>query len=194
MLQNIYLQSNSSLSELNFQEAVGVVVGFTCSKHIPGACLYGFAKPKKASHWTFDYVIPPLVNTGITSFFLLGMATIYWEVAFNSSSRQKNVSLNGSVMKVVQLETSVENCYQWQSSSAYLLQIWQPTVSNNNSPVFCGGNLSCCAFLFGFGEAAEQKENITITDFNIGGEFADELNFAQLHDNAEPSSNHPDTD
>lgn len=112
MLQSVYLQSNSSLSELNFQKAVGVVVGFTCSKHTPGACLYGFAQLKPVSHWTFDYVIPPLVNTGITSFFLLGMATIYWEVAFNSSSRRRNLSLIGSVMKVVQLETSVENCYQ----------------------------------------------------------------------------------
>lgn len=66
---------------------------------------------------------------------------------------------------------------------------------NTNSSIFCGWNLSCCAFLFGLSEVVEQQENITITEhFNIGSEFADELNFAQLPDNAEPSSNHPDTD
>ena len=50
-LQSVYIQSKTSLSgsELNFQEAVGVVVGLTCSKHTPGYCLYGFAELKPVS-------------------------------------------------------------------------------------------------------------------------------------------------
>lgn len=59
VLQSVYLQSNSSLSgsELNSQKVVGVVVGFTCSKHSPGACLYGFAQLKQVSNWGFRILI-----------------------------------------------------------------------------------------------------------------------------------------
>ncbi|XP_034729051.1 uncharacterized protein LOC117945589 [Etheostoma cragini] len=51
-LQSAYIQSNFSLSgsELISKEAVGVVVGFTCSKHTLRDCLYGFAELKPVKH------------------------------------------------------------------------------------------------------------------------------------------------
>lgn len=52
---SVCLQSDSSLSgfllEFNTQKAVGVVVGFICSKHTPGVCLYGFAQLKPVMSW-----------------------------------------------------------------------------------------------------------------------------------------------
>lgn len=53
----VCLQSDSSLSglELNSQKAVGVLVGFTCSKHTPGVCVYGYdqLKPEELEIWLF---------------------------------------------------------------------------------------------------------------------------------------------
>lgn len=52
---SVCLQSDSSLSgfllEFNTQKAVGVVVGFICSEHTPGVCLYGFAQLKPVMSW-----------------------------------------------------------------------------------------------------------------------------------------------
>lgn len=58
VLQIGYLWSYSSLSglELTIQKAVGVVLGFTCSKCTPGAFSYTVVFPqlKPLSHWEFD--------------------------------------------------------------------------------------------------------------------------------------------
>ncbi|CAJ1061665.1 LOW QUALITY PROTEIN: IgGFc-binding protein [Xyrichtys novacula] len=108
VLQSVYLQSNTTLSgsELNSKEAVGVVVSFTCSKHTPGHCLYGFAALQPVSQWGFDYVLPPLVNTVMSSSFLLAMATINSALNITISTGQTNMSLNGGVMSAIPVVTS----------------------------------------------------------------------------------------
>ncbi|KAM9852133.1 IgGFc-binding protein-like [Aulostomus maculatus] len=108
VLQSVFLQSNYSLSgsELNSQEAVGVVVGFTCSQNTTGNCLYGFTQLNPVSHWSFDYIIPPSVNTGMSPSFLLAIATISSDLDVNSSTARKNVSLVGGVMKVIPVVVS----------------------------------------------------------------------------------------
>lgn len=86
---SVCLQSDSSLSgsEINSQKAVGVAVGFTCSKHTPGVCLYGFAPLKPVENWRFDYFIPPLANTGTSSSFLLPMTAMSSEVHITTDKR-----------------------------------------------------------------------------------------------------------
>lgn len=106
--QSVCLQSNSSFSgsEINSQEAVGVVVGYTCSGQTRGDCIYGFAELKPVSHWGFDYAIPPLVNTGMSSSCLLAMSSINSDVDVVTSNGRESVSLIGGVMKVIPVVTS----------------------------------------------------------------------------------------
>lgn len=91
---SVCLQSDSSLSgsELNSQKAV--VVGFTCSKHTPGVCLYGFAQRKPVESWRFDYFIPPLANTGTSSSFLLAMTAVSSEVHITTDNERERESLS----------------------------------------------------------------------------------------------------
>lgn len=108
MFQSVYLQSNYSLSgsEVNSQGAVGVVVGYTCSKHASEDSLYGFAELKPVSQWNFDYVIPPLVNTGINSSFLLAISTVSSDLDVTTSTGRKSTSLIGGVVKVIPVVTT----------------------------------------------------------------------------------------
>lgn len=189
VLQSVYLQSNSSLSgsELNSQKAVGVVVGFTCSKHTPEACLYGFAQLKPVSHWGFDYVIPPLVNTGMSSSFLLAMATISSEMDVTTSNWRKNVSLVGGVMKVVQLETS-DKIHITSDSPLQLVYFRHDNALCPSTLTVLPSVDEICQTvpMFDSGDMSEQQENSTHTE---------DLKFGvKLPDNAEPSSNNSDTD
>lgn len=84
------------LQLLLLQEAVSVVVGFTRYKH--ASCLCGYAELKSVSQWSFDYVIPPLINTGMSFSFLLAVATISSDLDATTSTWGKSMSLAGSIM------------------------------------------------------------------------------------------------
>ncbi|KAM4600962.1 IgGFc-binding protein-like [Polymixia lowei] len=109
-LGSVQLQSNASLSgsEIHSQQAVCVVVGFTCSKSTPTNCSYGFAELEPVSQWGFDYAIPALVNTGMSSSFLLAMTTINSELEITVGTERKNVSVVSSVMEVIPVMSSDE--------------------------------------------------------------------------------------
>lgn len=96
----VCLQSDFRLSglELNSQKAVGVVVGFTCSKHTPRVCLYGFAQLKPVESWRFDYLIPPLTNAGTSSSFLLAMTAVNSEIHITTDSKRESLSVVGRIM------------------------------------------------------------------------------------------------
>lgn len=98
---SVCLQSDSSLScsELNSQKAVGVVVGFTCSKHTPRVCLYRFAQLKPVESWRFGYFIPPsLPNTGTSSSFMLAMTAVSSEVHNTTDNKRERLCLVGRSM------------------------------------------------------------------------------------------------
>ncbi|XP_041798261.1 IgGFc-binding protein-like [Chelmon rostratus] len=198
VLQSVYLQSNSSFSgtDLDSQEAVGVVVGFTCSKHTPGNCLYGFAELKPVSHWSFDYVIPPLVNTSMSSSFLLAMATISSDMDIAMGTRRMNVSLVGGVMRVIPVVTS--NKIHIASDSPLQLVYFRNDDAQRHSTLIVLPSIDdiCQTVpMFDSGDMSEQQGNSTQTgDLKSGVILSQMSNFAQLTDNAEPSSPHTDTD
>ncbi|XP_051261445.1 IgGFc-binding protein-like isoform X2 [Dicentrarchus labrax] len=197
VLQSVYLQSNSSLSgsELNSQKAVGVVVSFTCSKPTPGDCLYGFAELKPVSHWSFDYVIPPLVNTRMSSSFLLAMAAISSDMDVTTSTGRKSVSLVGGEMKVIPVSTS-DKIYITSDSP---LQLVYFRLDNAQCPstltVLPSVDDICQAVpMFDSGDMSEHQDNSTHTgNYEFGIEISQKPEDAQLPDNAEPSSPHTDT-
>lgn len=102
-LESIYLQGNTSLSgsEILSEEDVCVLVGFTCSKTPTGNCSYGFAELRPVSQWGFDYVIPPLVNTGVSSSFLLATATTNSMLDVGVGTSRENVPVVGGAVKVI---------------------------------------------------------------------------------------------
>lgn len=106
-LQSVYLQSNTSLSgsEINAEEAIGVVVGFACSKHTHEDCFYGFAELSPVSHWSFDYILFPPENTGMSSSALFAMSSMNSALDINTNTGQKTVSLVGGVMTVIPIVT-----------------------------------------------------------------------------------------
>ncbi|KAM9782502.1 IgGFc-binding protein [Neosynchiropus ocellatus] len=107
-LQSVYLQSNRSLSGsvLYSTVAVGVLVCFTCLKYTPGECLHGFAQLRPVSRWRFDYMIPPLVNTGMSSSFLLAMSTLSSDLHVTTSTERRDVALTGGQVRVIPVATS----------------------------------------------------------------------------------------
>lgn len=200
VLQSVYLHSNSSLSgsELNSQEAVGVVVGFTCSKHTPGDCLYGFAELKPVSHWSLDYIVPPLVNTGMNSSFLLAMATINSDVDVTTSTGRTNVYLVGGVMTVIPVVTS-DKIHITSGSPLQLVYFRHDDAQRPSTLTVLLSVDDICQTvpMFDSGDMSEQQDNSTHTggqDFESSVKFSQKPNFAQPPDNAEPSSLHTDTD
>ncbi len=200
LLQSVYLKSNSSLSgsELYSQEAVGVVVGFTCSKHTPGDCLYGFAELKPVSHWSLDYVIPPLVNIGMNSSFLLAMATINSDMDVTTSTGRTNVSLVGGVMKVIPVVTS-DKIHITSGSPLQLVYFRHDNAQHSSTLTVLLSVDDICQTvpMFDSGDMSEQQDNSTHTggqDFKSSVQFSQKPDFAQPPDNAEPSSLHTDTD
>lgn len=197
-LQSVYLQSNSSLSgsELNSQEAVGVVVGLTCSKHTPEDCLYGFAELKPVSHWSFNYVIPPLVNTGLSSSFLLAIATANTDMDIITNTRRKNVSLFGGVMKVIPVVTSDK--IHIACDSPLLLVYFRSENAQHPSTLTVlpsVDDIRQTVSMFDSGDISEQPDNRTHTgDFKSDVKFSRKANFAHLPENAAPSSLYTDTD
>lgn len=193
VLQSVYLQSNSSLSgsEVTSREAVCVVVGFTCSKHTPGHCLYGFAQLKPASHWGFDYIIPPLVNTRMSSSFLLAMTAIKSEVDITTSTGRKNLSLLGDIMKVIPLETS-DKIHITSDNPLQLVYFGHDNASGPSALTVLLSVDDICQTLpmFDSGDMSEQQDDGTQTVSGV--KFSQ--NFTQLPDDAEPSSPHTDTD
>ncbi|XP_078108021.1 IgGFc-binding protein-like [Sander vitreus] len=198
VLQSAYLQSDFSLSgsELISKEAVGVVVGFTCSKDTPGDCLYGFAELKPVTHWGSEYVIPPLVNTGMSSSFLLAMATINSELDFTTSTRRNNLSLIGGIMKAIPVVTSDKICV----ISDCPLQLVYFRSGNARGPstltVLPSVDDICQTVpMFDSGDMSKQQDNSTRTgDLKSGVSFSQKLNLAQLPDNKDANSLTTDTD
>lgn len=196
VLQSVYLQSNSSLSgsELNSQEAIGVVVGFACSKHTPEDCLYGFAELKPVSRWSFDYVIPPLVNTSMSSSFLLAMATINSDMYINTSTGQKNVSLVGGTMKVIPVVTSDE-IHIINDSPLQLVYFRHDSAQRPSTLTVLPSVDDICQTvpMFDSADMSGQQDNSTHTgDFKSGVKFSQKPSFAQLPD--KPSLLDTDTD
>ena len=193
VLQSVYLQSNSSLSgsEVTSREAVCVVVGFTCSKHTPGHCLYGFAQLKPASHWGFDYIIPPLVNTRMSSSFLLAMTAIKSEVDITTSTGRNNFSLLGDIMKVIPLQTS-DKIHITSDNPLQLVFFGHDNASGPSALTVLLSVDDICQTLpmFDSGDMSEQQDDSTQTVSGV--KFSQ--NFTQLPDDAEPSSPHTDTD
>nr|XP_046255484.1 IgGFc-binding protein-like isoform X2 [Scatophagus argus] len=189
VLQSVYLQSNSSLSgsEMNSQHAVGVVIGFTCSKHTPGPCVYGFADLKPVPHWSFDYVIPPLVNTGMSSSFLLALATMNSEMDVNTSTGRNDVSLVGGVMKAVPLETS-DKIHVTCDSPLQLVYFRHGNAQRPSTFVVLPSVDDLCHTvpMFDSGEMSAQQDNSD--RYFKSGKFPQEPNFVQLLENAETSS------
>ncbi|XP_057690269.1 IgGFc-binding protein isoform X2 [Corythoichthys intestinalis] len=101
--ESVYLQSNFSLSgsEIYAQEAVGVMVGFTCVNHLLGDCLYGFAELKPVTLWSYEYFVPPLINAGMSPSLLLAMSNINANMRVTTSMDKKSVSVSGGVMKTI---------------------------------------------------------------------------------------------
>lgn len=80
--------------------------GLTRFTHSPYVCLYGFSQLNTVSHWGFDEVIPPLVNTGVASRFLL--ARNYSEINVTASNLGKTVCVVG-IVKVVQFRAYIKS-------------------------------------------------------------------------------------
>ncbi|KAM9352917.1 IgGFc-binding protein-like [Symphorus nematophorus] len=202
-LQSVYLQSSSSLSgsELTSQKAVGVVIGFTCSKHTPGNCLYGFAALKPVSHWSFDYVIPPLVNTGMSpASFLLAMATIDSDMDVTTSTARENVSLVGGIMKVIPLLTS-DKIHITSDSPLQLVYFRHGNAQCPSTLTVLPSVDEICQTvpMFDSGDMNEEQDNNTqlnnsTGDSKSGVKISQKPKFTQLPDNAEPSSPHTNTD
>ncbi|KAM6995326.1 IgGFc-binding protein [Tautogolabrus adspersus] len=197
-LQSVYIQSNSSLSgsELNSQEAVGVVVGFTCYKDTVGHCLYGFAELKPVSHWSFDYVVPPLVNTEMSYSFLLAMAAINSPLEVTTSTRQTNMSLVGGVMTVIPVDTSDK--IQITSDSPLQLVYFRHYSEQRPSTLTVlpsVDDICRTEHMFDSGDMSEQQDNSSSTgDLKSGVKVSQRPNFAQIPENTESSSLHTDTD
>ena len=193
VLQSVYLQSNSSLSgsEVTSLEAVGVMVGFTCSKHTTGHCLYGFAQLKPASDWGFDYIIPPLANTRMSSSFLLAMTAIQSEVDITTSTGRRNVSLLGGIMKVIPLETS-DKIHITSDSPLQLVYFGHDNAPGPSALTVLLSVDDICQtlpMLYSV-DMSEQQDDSSQTVSGV--EFSQ--NFTQLPDDAEPSSPYTDTD
>ncbi|XP_049587088.1 IgGFc-binding protein isoform X3 [Syngnathus scovelli] len=103
VFESIQLQSSFSLSgsEIYAQESVGVIVGFTCKKHLLGDCIYGFSQFKPVSLWSYEYFVPPLVNSGKTPSLLLAMTNINSSLEVTTNNGQKSVALRRGVMKTI---------------------------------------------------------------------------------------------
>ncbi|XP_077384324.1 IgGFc-binding protein [Festucalex cinctus] len=101
--ESISLQSNFSLSgsELYAQESVGVIVGFTCVDHLLGDCVYGFSELKPVSRWSYEYFVPPLINSGKSPSLLLAMTNVNSNLHVTTSNGQKSLSLIGGIMKTI---------------------------------------------------------------------------------------------
>lgn len=84
----------------------GFRFGLTRSTHSPYVCLYGFSQQDTVSHWTFYEVIPPSVNTGVASRFLL--ARNYSEINVPTSNLEKTVCVVG-IVKVVQFRAYIKS-------------------------------------------------------------------------------------
>lgn len=193
VLQSVCLQSTSSFSgsQLNSQEAVGVVVGFTCSKHSPGDCLYGFAQLKPVSLWSFDYFIAPINDTQMS--FLLAMTSVDTNLHIANSTMQHNVSLVVGVMKAISIVTSdkiritsdgpLQLVYFRHRRQRPSTLIVLPSVADICQPVA----------MFDFGDMSDWGDNGNDTkDLKHDVKFSKQPNFAQLPDNSESSSLHPD--
>lgn len=196
VLQSVYLQSSCSLSgsELISKEAVGVVVGFTCSKHTPGDCSYGFAELKPVTHWSFDYVIPPLVNTGMSSSFLLAMATIDSDLYVTASTERNNVSLIGGVLKVIPVVTS-DKIHITSDIPLQLVYFRRDSTQSPATLIVLPSVDDICHTvpMFDSGDMSEQQDNSTHTgDLMSGVKFSQKPDFSQLPDKTEPSSLHTD--
>ncbi|XP_071062157.1 IgGFc-binding protein [Pseudochaenichthys georgianus] len=189
LLQSVYLQSNSSLSgsELNSQEAVGVVVGFTCSKHTTGDCFSGYADLKPVTHWGFNYIIPPLVNTGISSSFLLAMSTINSNLRINAITDHNTVSLVGGVMKVIPVATSDKILITSDSPLQLLFFRHDPAQRPLTLTVLPSVEDICQTVpMFASGDMGEQRVNSADTgDLKSGVKSSQKPTFPQLPDNAE---------
>ncbi|XP_041649020.1 IgGFc-binding protein isoform X2 [Cheilinus undulatus] len=195
-LQSVYIQSNSSLSgsEINSQEAVGVVVGFTSSKHTSGHLLCGFCELKPVSHWSFDYIVPPLVNTRMSYSFLLAMGTVNSVLDVTTTTGQTNISLIGGVMKVIPVVSSDKI----QVTSDGPLQLVYFRRYNELRPstltVLPSMDDICRTEpMFDSGDRSEQQDNSTRTgNLKSDGEFPRRPNFAPLPEDTELSSHHTD--
>lgn len=189
LLQSVYLQSNSSLSgsELNSQEAVGVVVGFTCSKHTTGDCFSGYADLKPVTHWGFNYIIPPLVNTGISSSFLLAMSTINSNLGINAITDHNTVSLVGGVMKVIPVATSDKILITSDSPLQLLFFRHDPAQRPLTLTVLPSVEDICQTVpMFASGDMGEQRVNSADPgDLKSGVKSSQKPTFPQLPDNAE---------
>ncbi|XP_071325188.1 IgGFc-binding protein [Trachinotus anak] len=198
VLQSVYLQSNASLSgsELNSQEAVGVVVGFTCSKHTDEDCYYGFADLTPVSHWSFDYIILPLENTGMSSGSLLAMSTINSDLDITTSTRKNNISLVGGAMTVIPVVTSDKI----RITSDSPLQLVNFRHDNGQSfsalTVLLSVEVVCQIVpIFASGVMSEQQGNSAHTgDLKSGVKFFQSGNLPQRLGNAELSLPQTDTD
>lgn len=196
VLQSVNLQSNSSLSgsELNSKQAVGVVVGFTCSKHTSRDCLYGFTELKPVSHWSFDYVITPWVNTGMSSSFLLAMATISSDLDITTSTGRKKVSLVGSVMKVIPVVTS-DKIHITSENPLQLIyfRLDNGQHSSTLTALLSVDDICQTVPMFDSSDMSEWQDNHTHKeDFKSSVKFSQEPNFPQLPDSAKPGSPHTD--
>ncbi|XP_059194717.1 IgGFc-binding protein-like isoform X2 [Centropristis striata] len=193
VLQSVYLQSNSSLSgsELNSQQAVSLVVGFTCSKQTPEDCLYGFAELKPVTHWSFDYVIPPLVNTGMS--LLLAVSAVDSDLDVTASTWRKNESLVGGIMKVIPIVTS-DKIHVSSDSPFQLVFFGHDDTQCPSTLIVLPSVDDICHTvpMFDSADMSAQDNSTSTGDLNSGVKFSLKPNFTQLPDNAEPSSLHTD--
>ncbi|XP_074538742.1 IgGFc-binding protein [Halichoeres trimaculatus] len=197
-LQSVYVQSNSSLSgsELNSKEAVGVVVGFTCPKYKTGHCSYGFSELESVSHWSFDYIVPPLVNTDMSSSFLLAMASINSVLDVTTSTGQTNMSLDGGVMRTIPVLTS-DKIQITSDSPLQLIYLRQYKVDRPMTLTVLPSVDDICKIepMFDSGHMNQTNDNSTSTgDSKPGVKISQEPGFTQLSENAEPGSSYTDTD
>lgn len=195
-LQSVYLQSNSSLSgsELNSKEAVGVVVGVTCPKYTTGHCLYGFAELESVSHWSFDYIVPPLVNTEMSSSFLLAMVTINSVLDVTTSTGQTNMTLDGGVMRTIPVLTSDE-IHITSDGPLQLIYLRHYKAERPLTLTVLPSEDDICKIepMFDSGHMNETQDNSTHTgDLKSSVKIPEEPNTAQLSESAGPSSPYTD--
>lgn len=149
---SVCLQSDSSLSgflsQLNTQKAVGVEVGFICSKHTPGSVCTDLLN---WNHWRvgrFDYFIPPSANTGTSSSFLLAMTAVSSEVHITTDNKRERHSASWWYNYV--LFIFWPDTIHISSESPLQLLYFRQTVSlHTNTAAYCWWNLSdfACGWL-----------------------------------------------